>query len=57
MELNPDFIPPRVVATGNPAQVIRETGEKDQEFWSWGKQIYIDLAQTYLDGGMAPIPE
>ncbi len=46
------IIPPKVVAAGNPAEIIREINTKDQEFWNWGKQLYIDLAKKYLDKGM-----
>jgi carbonic anhydrase/acetyltransferase-like protein (isoleucine patch superfamily) len=49
------IIPPRVVAAGNPAQIVREISAKDEEFWNWGKQLYIDLAQKYLDEGMEPV--
>jgi len=49
------IIPDKVVAAGNPAKIIREITVKDQEFWNWGKQIYIDLAKKYLDIGMEPI--
>ena len=49
------IIPPKVVVAGNPARIVREIAEKDQEFWNWGKQIYIDLAKKYLDVGMEPI--
>jgi carbonic anhydrase/acetyltransferase-like protein (isoleucine patch superfamily) len=48
-------IPAKVVAAGNPAKIMRDINEKDQEFWNWGKQIYVDLAKKYLDIGMAPI--
>ena len=46
------IIPPKVVAAGYPAKIMRELSEKDEEFWSWGKQLYIDLAKKYLDEGM-----
>ena len=46
------IIPPKVVAAGNPAKIMRELSEKDKEFWNWGKQLYIDLAKKYLDEGM-----
>ena len=49
------IIPPKVVVAGNPAKIVRDLSEKDQEFWNWGKQIYIDLAKKYLDVGMEPI--
>jgi carbonic anhydrase/acetyltransferase-like protein (isoleucine patch superfamily) len=48
-------IPPRVVAAGNPARIVRDISEKDQEFWNWGKQLYVDLARKYLHSGPEPI--
>jgi carbonic anhydrase/acetyltransferase-like protein (isoleucine patch superfamily) len=48
-------IPPKVVAAGNPAQIVREITAKDEEFWDWGKQLYVDLAKKYLDEGMEPV--
>lgn len=50
-------IPPKVVVAGNPAQIVREVSPKDEEFWNWGKQLYIDLAKKYLDEGMEPIED
>ena len=49
------IIPPKVVAAGNPAKIVREITDKDQEFWNWSKQLYIDLAKKYLNIGMEPI--
>jgi len=49
------IIPPKVVAAGNPAKVVREITLKDEEYWNWGKQLYVDLAKKYLDKGMEPI--
>lgn len=49
------IIPPKVVAAGNPAQIVREISSKDEEFWNWGKQLYIDLAKKYLDEGMEQV--
>ncbi|MFH1985663.1 MAG: gamma carbonic anhydrase family protein [Pseudomonadota bacterium] len=49
------IIPKRVVAAGNPAQIVREISEKDEAFWNWGKQLYIDLATKYLNEGMEPV--
>ena len=49
------IIPPRVVAAGNPAQIVREISAKDEKFWNWGKQLYIDLAKKYLDEGLEPV--
>ncbi len=48
-------IPSRVIAAGNPARIVRDINEKDHEFWSWGKQVYVDLAEKYLDIGMQPL--
>ena len=45
----------RVVAVGNPAKVIRKVTDKDMEFWTYGKQVYVDLAAKYLDLGMKQI--
>lgn len=45
-------VPDGVVAGGCPAKEIRKTGEEDTKLWSWGKQLYIDLAKEYLRGGM-----
>lgn len=42
----------RIVAAGNPIRVIREISEKDQEFWEYGKRLYVDLAEKYLKLGM-----
>lgn len=49
------IIPPKVVAAGNPVKIIRKIAEKDIEFWSRGKQTYINLAEKYLRIGMEPI--
>ncbi|MCG8472947.1 MAG: gamma carbonic anhydrase family protein [Desulfobacterales bacterium] len=48
-------LPDQVVVAGNPAAIVRDVTEKDQELWNWGKKIYIDLAQKYLDVGMERI--
>ncbi len=48
-------IPPRVVAAGNPAAVVRELSSQDEELWGFGKQLYIDLAQKYNTVGMEPV--
>ncbi len=46
------IVPERVVVAGNPAKVVRKTREKDVELWTFGKQIYVDLAIKYLKEGM-----
>ncbi len=45
-------IPEKVVAGGNPAEIIRPVKDKDVAMWNFGKQLYIDLAKKYLDIGM-----
>jgi len=45
-------IPFKVVIAGNPAQIVREINSKDEEFWNYGKQLYVDLAKKYLNEGM-----
>lgn len=48
-------IPERVMAAGSPAKIIREVQPKDIKLWTWGKQLYVDLAAKYLDIGMQRI--
>jgi carbonic anhydrase/acetyltransferase-like protein (isoleucine patch superfamily) len=48
-------IPKKVVVAGNPAKVVRAVTDQDEALWAYGKQIYIDLAATYLEKGMIPV--
>ena len=48
-------VPEKVVAAGNPAQVVRAVTEQDEEMWAYGKQVYIELAAKYLEQGMIPV--
>jgi len=41
-----------VVVAGNPARIIRNVTPDDEERWSKGKQLYIDLAKKYLKVGL-----
>jgi carbonic anhydrase/acetyltransferase-like protein (isoleucine patch superfamily) len=50
-------IPSKVVAAGNPAQIVRDVSPNDEAFWAWGKQLYIDLAKKYIDQGLKPVSE
>lgn len=52
---NRQVVPEKVVAAGSPAAVVRELSPKDREFWTWGKQLYVDLAQKYLKEKMEKI--
>ena len=45
-------IPDNVVAAGNPAKIVRKLSKKDENFWTWGKELYINLAKKYLKIGM-----
>jgi carbonic anhydrase/acetyltransferase-like protein (isoleucine patch superfamily) len=45
-------IPGNVVAAGNPAKIVRKLRKKDENFWTWGKELYIGLAKKYLKIGM-----
>jgi len=49
------IIPPKMVAAGNPAKIVREISAEDEEFWKMGKKLYIDLAKKYLVEGMHPV--
>jgi phenylacetic acid degradation protein len=49
------IIPSKVVVAGNPAQIVREVSPNDEAFWTWGKQLYIDLAKKYIDQGLKPV--
>jgi carbonic anhydrase/acetyltransferase-like protein (isoleucine patch superfamily) len=46
------ILPANVVAAGNPAAVVRDVTAKDREFWTWGKQLYVDLAIKHLENPM-----
>ena len=48
-------IPAGMVATGNPARVIRQTSLKDDKRWNLGRQHNIDLAGKYLRIGIHKI--
>lgn len=48
-------IPDNAIAAGNPAKIVRKLNKKDQDFWTWGKELYINLAKKYLKIGMQRI--
>ena len=48
-------IPSAVVAVGNPAKEVRDVSDQDRELWTFGKQVYVDLAQKYLDSPMKQV--
>ncbi|GAB6906573.1 Isoleucine patch superfamily enzyme, carbonic anhydrase/acetyltransferase [Desulfosarcina cetonica] len=49
------IIPDNVVAAGNPARVVRPVNARDEAMWTYGKQLYVDLAAKYREVGMIPI--
>ena len=48
-------VPAMTVVAGNPARAVRKVNAEDRKMWSWGKQIYVDLAKKYLKEGMLPV--
>jgi carbonic anhydrase/acetyltransferase-like protein (isoleucine patch superfamily) len=47
----------RQVVGGNPAEVLRELRDPDVELWTYGKQLYVDLAKKYLTVGMQAVAQ
>jgi len=45
-------IPAKVVASGSPARVLKDVTEENTRLWSYGKQLYINLAKEYIRNGM-----
>ena len=43
------------VAVGNPAKERRPVSDGDRELWTYGKQVYVDLAKKYLDQPMRQV--
>jgi len=48
-------IPESTMVAGNPARQIRKALQKEQEHWSWARELYVDLAHKYCDLGMEKI--
>jgi carbonic anhydrase/acetyltransferase-like protein (isoleucine patch superfamily)/dTDP-4-dehydrorhamnose 3,5-epimerase-like enzyme len=46
-----------VVVGGNPARILRKVAPKDTEYWAMGKELYVNLAASYLEKGMTCIPD
>ncbi len=40
-------IPAEKLAVGVPAQIAGDVQERHKEFWTYGKQLYVDLAALY----------
>jgi carbonic anhydrase/acetyltransferase-like protein (isoleucine patch superfamily) len=44
-------IPDSSVAVGCPAKVISDVTAEQKEFWSYGKELYIEMAERYRTPG------
>lgn len=44
-----NIIPDEKIVAGTPFQMIGSTQDKHKTFWTYGKQLYIDLAKEYPD--------
>ncbi len=48
---NNQNVPDGVVAVGVPVKVIGKVDNKQKEFWSYGKKLYVEMAHRYLTPG------
>ena len=48
-------IPKAIIVAGNPAKKLRDTSQKERDFWAWTRKIYVDLAGKYCSLGMEKI--
>lgn len=44
-----NVIPDEKIAAGTPFKIIGNTLDRHKKFWTYGKQLYIDLAKEYPD--------
>jgi carbonic anhydrase/acetyltransferase-like protein (isoleucine patch superfamily) len=44
-------VPDNVVAVGVPVKVMGTVDKKQKEFWSYGKKLYVEMAQRYITPG------
>jgi carbonic anhydrase/acetyltransferase-like protein (isoleucine patch superfamily) len=44
-------VPDGVVAVGVPVKVVGKVDNKQKEFWSYGKRLYIEMAHRYITPG------
>ena len=44
-------VPDGVVAVGIPVKVVGKVDKKQKEFWSYGKKLYVEMAQRYIAPG------
>jgi carbonic anhydrase/acetyltransferase-like protein (isoleucine patch superfamily) len=43
-------VPEETVVAGNPARTIGPVSGKSREFWTYGKDLYVDLVRRYQAG-------
>ena len=48
---NNQNVPDGVVAVGVPVKVMGKVDEKQKEFWSYGKKLYVEMAHRYTASG------
>lgn len=48
---NSQQVPDGSVAVGVPVRVVSEVDEKQKEFWSYGKKLYVEMAHRYNTPG------
>jgi len=44
-------VPDGVVAVGIPVKVTGKVDKKQKEFWSYGKELYVEMAHRYIAPG------
>lgn len=53
---NSQVIPPRTVAVGVPARIVGEVEERHFMMTHLAKDLYVDLARRYRNGGLVELP-
>lgn len=48
---NSQKIPDGVVAVGVPVKIVGKVNKKQKDFWSYGKELYIEMAHRYITPG------
>jgi len=48
-------IPADVIVAGNPAKKIRNMSQKEKDYWTYSRTLYVDLAHKYCKIGMERI--
>ncbi|WP_300463980.1 gamma carbonic anhydrase family protein [Desulfobacula sp.] len=43
------IIPDGKITGGVPFKILGDVKQKHKDFWTWGKQLYVDLAREYPD--------